>query len=701
MSCSIQSIRNIGIIAHIDAGKTTLTERMLYCSGTTHRLGNVDKGTTETDFDEEEQQRGITIYSACVSFPWNDISINLIDTPGHVDFTAEVERSLRVLDGGVVIFSAREGVEAQSETVWRQADRYHVPRIALINKMDREGADFDATFSQIIERLGAKPVAIQIPVGAGPPHLDDAFSGIIDLIAMKKIVFPRLDEDDAVRAFETVDIPEEDRARAQSWREKLLESLYDFSDELMELALQDAPVPVTLLNAILREATIHLRIQPVLCGSALDGIGIQPLLDAVACYLPSPADMPPVKGPNPKPDKKKEPGTVVRHPTLDEPFCGLVFKVIPAKTGDMSYIRVYSGELKANTRAYNPGKDAKENIAQLWHIQAARREQIPEAQAGDIVGIIGLRHSITGDTLCDAKSPILLESIEFPETVLSIAIEPANATERKKLSETLEMMKRQDPTFQASEDEETGQTIISGMGELHLEVLQHRLLRDFKLDIKFHKPRVSYRETIGRTIEVTGECHRLVAGTQLFAKVRLRLEPREKSTIPVQISTACDPEELSGEYLAVVLDELRACSEGGGSIGGFPLSKLRVTVLGGEQNEEQSTEVAFRIAASDAFRQGLEQGGPLLLEPMMKVDIHTPEQYLGDFVGDLQKRRATIARTDVCDGRAIIEAHAPLAELFGYSGAMRSLSQGRAGCSIEPLAYAPAPASVAKSFGMG
>ncbi|HEX3870264.1 MAG TPA: GTP-binding protein, partial [Pirellulales bacterium] len=448
MPRDLHQLRNIGIVAHIDAGKTTVTERMLFYAGATHRMGEVDKGTTTTDFDPEEQQRGITIYAACVTFRWKEVVINLIDTPGHVDFTAEVERSLRVLDGACVVFSAREGVEAQSETVWRQADRHKVPRSAFINKMDREGADFFGTLEEIRHRLEANPVAIQIPLGVGPPHQADPFRGVIDLVRMKLLTFT--DESQGALAVEN-EIPPEATDAARKWRDKMLERLYDYSNELMELALSEAPIPEELIHRVLRDATVNRLIVPVMCGSALDRIGVPPLLDAVAAYLPSPADVPPVEGVDPKKADKK----LTRKPEVDEPFCGLVFKIQADKHGDLAFVRVYSGLLKANTRALNPGKDKKENVSQLWHIQADRREQVDSVEAGDIVGIIGLRNSVTGDTICDAKEPILLESIKFPDTVISMAIEPETSAERKKLADTLEMLKRQDPTFRASESEET------------------------------------------------------------------------------------------------------------------------------------------------------------------------------------------------------------------------------------------------------
>ncbi len=691
MSRKLENIRNIGIIAHIDAGKTTLTEHMLYYSGATHRVGEVDSGTTTTDSDPEEQQRGITIYAACVTFEWGTSIVNLLDTPGHVDFTAEVERCLRVLDGAVVVFSAREGVEAQSETVWRQADKYHVPRMAFINKLDREGADFEAVYEEIGKRLNAAPVAVQIPVGQGPAHFDNPFRGVIDLVTMKMLTF---EGEKGVKVIEQ-DIPAELQDDAEAWRESMLETLYNHSNSLAELAFAEQPMTVEAVRAAIREATLAMKIQPVFCGAAFHHMGVQPVLDGVSYYLPSPADVPPVEGM--VIEKKKEvPGK--RYAKIDEPFCGLVFKVLPAKTGDMSWIRVYSGQLKSNTRVLNPGKDIKENVAQLWHIHATKKEeQVDSVNCGDIVGVIGLRGSVTGDTICDAREPILLESIKFPETVISMAIEPESTTERKKLTDTLEMLKKQDPTV-AVVANETGQTLISGMGELHLEVIKNRLLRDFKLDVRFHKPQVSYRESIANPVEVTGECNRMIAGQQLFAKVKLRMEPFEKGQLPVTVLTQLPPGKIPDEFYPVIMEELKAAGEGGGRIAGYPLMKLKVTVIDAEASLENSDERAFRIAASDAFEQGLNAGGKVLLEPIMKLDIVTPDEYLGDFVGDLQQRRAIIVKTDNRGRMTTIEANAPLRELFGYSSAMRSLSQGRAGCSMEPLQYSPAPPEIVKEY---
>ncbi len=711
MANDLTKLRNIGIIAHIDAGKTTVTERMLFVSGSKHRAGEVDRGTTTTDDDAEEAERGITIYSACVAFSWKTVQINLIDTPGHVDFTAEVERSLRVLDGAVIVFSAREGVEAQSETVWRQANKYNVARIAFINKLDREGADFEAVLNEIRERLDAKPLALQIPIGLGPAHVDNPFRGVIDLIEEKMLTFP---EGKAGREMVTASIPEELADNATLWREELIGELSNYSDELMELALAEEPIPAKLIRKVLREATVHQQIQPVLCGSALHGAGVQPLLDGVVEYLPNPLEKPPVEGVDPTgkraakgkkggrrqaedgEDSAEELPLVTRKPDPKEPFCGLVFKILPYKTGDLSWVRVYSGTLKGNSRVLNPGKDKKENVAQIWQIHASKKEeQLDSAQAGDIVGIIGLRDSVTGDTLCDTRAPIVLESIEFPETVITMAIEPESTADKKKLADSLEMLRKQDPTFTASENEETGQTLIGGMGELHLEVIQHRLERDFKLNVKVHNPRVSYRETIKNAVEVEGECNRLINGVQHTAKVKVSVEPFDTRGGGVTIGNSLD-HGLPPEMLAVVLEELETAGQGG--VLGFPLMRVKIRLLSGEMHETDSTEVAFRTAAFLALDKGLREAGTVLLEPIMQLEISTPDAHVGDLVGDLQQRRAIIHQTQTRGKLTVLHAEAPLKELFGYSSAMRSLSQGRASCSMTPSKYAAAPDDDLKRF---
>ncbi len=695
MPTDISKLRNIGIIAHIDAGKTTVTERMLFLSGAKHRVGRVDHGTTDTDDDPEEQERGITIFSACVKYKWLDYNINLLDTPGHVDFTAEVERCLRVLDGAVTVFSAREGVEAQSETVWRQADRYGVPRIVFINKMDREGADFESVFNDIGPRLGGNPVAIEVPVGQGPPHVANPFRGVIDLIDMKLLEFDP--ETDGKQVKET-DIPDDLQDDAMLWRLQMMDAVYDLSEEAAALALDEKEVPREVIIAALRVGVIDRKIQVVLCGSALHGIGVQPLMTAVGNFLPSPLDRPAVEGVDPK-DRDK---VLVRAPNIKEPFCGLVFKILPAKTGDNYWIRVYSGELKQNSRLQCPNRDKKENVAQIWQIHATKKDrdgQVETVSAGDIACVIGPRFAITGDTLCDTKDVIELPSITFAETVISMAIEPESTGDKKKLEETLEMFRRQDPTFRAVENAETGQTLISGMGELHLEVIQHRLTRDFGLNVKFYKPRVNYRETIDGTADVTGVCNRQMGGTQLFARLKVKVSALEDTSAPVQVFDRLPPETpLSNAIRTAAIDEMRERASGGGLLAGFPLSGVRIEVYGAEVAEEGSDEVAFRIAASDAFNKAMEKAGPVLLEPVMRVELTTPDEYMGELVGDLQQRRAIIAATENRGAMTVITAHAPLKEMFGYSGAVRSLSQGRAGSSMEPLNYQPAPKSDADAF---
>jgi elongation factor G len=698
MKRSLEKIRNIGIVAHIDAGKTTLTERLLFFTKTSHRLGEVDRGTTITDFDPEEQERGITIYSAAVSFQWRDVTVNLIDTPGHVDFTAEVERSLRVLDGAVVVFSAREGVEAQSETVWRQADRYGVPRVALVNKCDREGADFFGTVRQIERRLGARPLVLHVPLGLGPPHVKDPFRGIVDLVEMELLTFPPKDEalagGAALASVTRGPIPDELADTVAEWRDALVSTLFDFSDEVGELALAEQPIPPELARRVIREATLARQVVPVLAGSALDCIGIQPVLDAVAWYLPSPADVPPVEGVDPS---QKTPTRVVRRPDPGEPFSGLVFKILAEKHGDLDFVRIYSGTLKAGSRAWNPLKQKKENIAQLWRVQADRREQIPEASAGDIVGVIGPRASVTGDTLCDAAHPIVLETITFPETVISMAIEPETSLERKKLSEALEMMKRQDPTFRALESEETGQTLIAGMGELHLEVIRHRLERDFNLKCRVHKPRVSYKETIGRPVTVSGTIDRQVGTQALQATVTLRAEPvDDQATVTVEQGWFPENETLAA-FAATMTQSVRESAERGG-LKGCPLWAVRITVLESPIPEPPPSDVALRMAAAEAVDRMLAEAGTVLLEPLMKVEVTVPEDHLGDVINDLQQRRAIITATEIRGGVNVLTAEAPLASMFGYSAAVRSASQGRASFTMQPLRYGPAPAETAEAF---
>jgi elongation factor G len=596
------------------------------------------------------------------------------------------------------VFSAREGVEAQSETVWRQADCYGVPRLALVNKLDREGADFFGVVKQIEERLKARPLVLQVPLGMGPPHVADPFRGLVDLVTMELLTFPPKEEAlaDDRRGLEVSrgPIPAELAELAAEWREQLVATLFDYSDQVAELALAEAEIPPELMRKVIREATLARMVVPVFGGSALDCIGVQPVLDAVAAYLPSPADVPPVEGLDPA---KKTPVTISRPPDPKAPFCGLVFKILAEKHGDLSFLRVYSGTLKAGSRAWNPARKKKENIAQLWHVQADRREQVAEARAGDIVGVIGPRASVTGDTLCDAAAPILLETITFPETVISMAIEPETSLERKKLADTLEMMKRQDPTFRASESEETGQTLISGMGELHLEVIRHRLQRDFNLKCRVHKPRVSYKETLGRAATAVGESNRQVAGQTLVATVTVRGEPTDEQA-PVTVEQGWFPESESlAEIAATMTEAVRESAERGG-LKGCPLWGVRLVVEESPIPEPLPGEVAIRIAAADAIENLLEAAGTTLLEPVMKVEVTVPEEHLGDVINDLQQRRAIITATEIRSGVNVLTAEAPLASMFGYSAAVRSVSQGRASFTMAPLKYGPAPAETAEAY---
>ena len=688
-AASLEKLRNIGVIAHIDAGKTTVTEKMLFYSSFVHKVGMVDAGTTVTDFDPEERERGITINAACVTFDWNGCVFNLIDTPGHVDFTAEVERSLRILDGGVVVFSAREGVEAQSETVWRQADKYHVPRIAFVNKMDREGADFYSVVEEIEERLNAKPVVVAIPVGAGPPHLPGAFRGTIDLVEMKQLTF---DSETQGEKFEISEIEPEMADQAKLYREKLLDDLSMFNDEMTELLLSGEEVPVELIRKVIRDATLSDMCVPVFCGSALDGIGVQPVMDGVCYYLPAPNDLPPIEGVDPdKPDKKEK-----RELNDKDPFCGLIFKIETHPHGDMYFVRVYSGSLKANSRVLNPRAKEKENVPQLWRIQADHKSLVDSVSAGDICGVIGLRFSVTGDTLCDVKNPILLESITFPQTVVSMAIEPESSDEHKKLKQALESMRKQDPTFQASINEETGPTIVSGMGELHLEVVKHRLLREYKLKARVREPRVSYRETLKGASEVVGGGSRTLGGVRHFAEIKLRMEPLDESQA-VEVVDASKDESFTSEWRQIVVDAVREETQGGGLLG-FPLIGVKVTVLGGQFSETDTDEVALRYAVGDAYRKGLQESGIVLLEPIMRQEIQTPDEYVGDVVGDVNQRRGVVLNTHNRGKFTVIEAETPLSSLFGYSSALLGLTKGRASSSMELAKYGPAPSEVVKSF---
>jgi len=688
MTMDIEKVRNIGIIAHIDAGKTTTTERILYYAGAIHRMGNVDEGTTTTDVDLEEAKRGITIYSAAVTCKWRDITINLIDTPGHVDFTAEVERSLRVLDGGVVVFSAVEGVEAQSETVWRQADRYKVPRLCFINKMDRIGASFERTFDEIIRRLGGNPVAVTIPIGAESAPNPRALSGVIDLVTMKAL---RFDPELVSSEVKVEEIPEEEREEAERWRSRLIDTVSLLDDRIMESFLEGEDIDPERIHSALRAATLRGEIQPTFAGASLPCIGVQPILDGVALYLPSPLDRPPVEGLHPNP---KKPGPQIRKPTTEDPLTALVFKIVADQHADLYFVRVYSGVLKGGSRVLNARTGKKELISQLWHIQSDRREklEVDQVEAGDIVGVIGPRDAVTGDTLCDAAHPILLEKITFPETVISVAAEPDSSAERKKLAEVLERLARQDPTFTARISEETGQTIISGMGELHLEVIRNRMERDFGLKVRVHKPRVSYRETIQKAVEAVGEVNRNIGGTQQFARIRLRVEPHDEKD-SIQVVNRLKPGTLSAD-LTTALE--RAVTEEGnaGGVVGYPLMRIRFTIVDVDTRIGETTEAAVQSAAKEAVRNALTSAGIALLEPIMRLQVTTPDEYQGNIQADLQSRRAIIVNSERRGDLTTLTAEAALSQMFGYSTDVRGLSKGRASYSMEPLKYDFAPKDV-------
>ncbi len=683
---NLAQIRNIGIAAHIDAGKTTTTERVLYYSGTIHKMGDVDDGTTVTDFDAEEQQRGITIYSAAVSFHWRDCRINLIDTPGHVDFTAEVERSLRVLDGAVVVFDAKEGVEAQSETVWRQADKYKVPRICLLNKMDKVGADFHHALGTIRTRLGANPIPIHIPLGS-----EQTFRGYIDLLRMKACDYSGSDDG---RKYAVVDIPPELAEEAREFRHILEEKAAELDDGLMAKYIENQPLTADELCAALRRGTLARRCQPVLCGSALRYMGVQAVLDAVCDFLPSPLDVPPIEGHDPDQPSKK----VARKCDAGGPLAALVFKVVADAHSDLHILRIYSGTLKAGARVLNVGRNKKENVPQLFRVFAKRREKVEAAHAGDIVAAVGLRETLTGDTLCGTHGgPVLLERIEFPQTVISMAIEPRSTADRDKLAAALAMLVRSDPTFEYRADAETGQTLISGMGELHLEVKLHLLERDYNVPVKAFKPRVAYRETITRAAEAEGRLIRQAGGRGQFAVVRLRVEPFEPQPgeEPFCFESQLPADKIRALFRPAIEQGVRGAAHSGG-LGGYPLIGVRATLLDAEEHAEDSSEVAFEGAGSIAFQRAVEQAGPVLLEPIMKLEVVTPEEYFGALNGDLMARRAVITATALRGKNHVITAEAPLAAMFGYATQIRSLSQGRATYAMEPCRYERMPDSLAQ-----
>jgi len=671
----IARIRNIGIIAHIDAGKTTTTERMLVYTGKQHRIGEVDDGTATMDWMPEEQQRGITITSAATTCQWRDCQINIIDTPGHVDFTAEVERSLRVLDGAVVIFSAVEGVEAQSETVWHQADRYHVPRVCLINKMDRIGAGFERVVGEIRDRLGGRPVPIQVPLGA-----EDTFCAVIDLVRMEMLRFTGQHGETVLRE----PIPDEMADQARAARERMLERLGEADEEVMAHYVHGTEPSAEALIAALRRATLAGTLQPVLCGATLRNIGVQPLLDAVCDLLPSPLDLPPVVGQHPRTEAE-----VTRSASSGEPLSALVFKIAASEFGDLFFTRIYSGHLKRNTRLFNASRDRREQVTQIWRMHANSQTPLATAGAGEIVALVGLKESGTGDTLTAPHHPMVLERPVFPETVASMAIEPRTVDDRVKLSTTLNRLSREDPTFRWRTDEETGQCIISGMGELHLEVIKQRMLREFGVDANVGEPRVAYKETVRAAGKGTGRIVRQTGGRGQYAVVEIEVEPAP-GLMHVAFESAVRGGAVPREFIPAVEESILSTA-GAGVETGYPLIDVKVTLLDGKYHEVDSSDIAFAAAAALALRHAVEQVGVHLLEPVMRLEVVTPEAFLGPVLADLGGRRADVQGMEQRGQFRVIRATAPLAEMFGYASALRGLTRGRASYAMEPTAYARAP----------
>jgi len=679
----LQLIRNIGIIAHIDAGKTTTTERILYYTGRIHRMGNVDDGTTVTDWMDQERERGVTITAAAITCFWREHQINIIDTPGHVDFTAEVERSLRVLDGGVVVFDAMAGVEPQSETVWRQADRYRVPRICFINKMDRVGADFWQALESIRTRLQARPLAVQIPIGA-----EDSFRGVIDLLRGVALYYT----DELGANPEVRPVPPEYREEFLARREELVERIAETDALLTEKYLEGREISEEELRTALRRATLSGRLVPVLCGAALRNKGVQPLLDAIVDYLPSPLDVPPVVGTDPRN------GEAETRPVQDDaPFAALVFKIVTDPyAGKLAYLRVYSGQLRVGARVVNATRNRAERVARLLRMHANRREEIEEVYAGDIAALIGPKQSYTGDTLCDPEHPIVLEAMRFPEPVISVAIEARTVADQERLMAALQALSEEDPTFRVRTDEETGQVLISGMGEFHLEVLVERLRREFHVEANVGRPQVAYRETISRPVEVEGVFSRQAAGKTLYGSVRLRLEPLPRGE-GFRFENRAPAEEVPAEFVPAVRLGIHEAMDTG-VLAGYPVVDIRAILLGGAFREEESSELAFKMAASQALREGVRQAGPVLLEPVMKIEVTMPEEYLGEVLNDLNARRAEIQGFEARDGTQIVRAQVPLATMFGYATGLRSLTQGRASYAMEFSHYRQLPPEVAREI---
>jgi len=685
----LERIRNIGIIAHIDAGKTTTTERVLFYTGRTYKIGEVHEGTAVMDWMEQERERGITITAAATTAEWKDHRINIIDTPGHVDFTAEVERSLRVLDGGVVVFDAVAGVEPQSETVWRQADKYKVPRICFINKMDRTGADFGRTVEMIKDRLGARPVPIQMPIGA-----EDRFRGLVDLMANKAVLYL----DDQGKREDLAEIPAEAAAQAEVLRQEMIEAIAETNDELTLLYLEGEELDVQELKHALRKATIEGKLVPVLCGAALKNKGVQRMLDAVIDYLPSPLDVPPMTGTRPGELAGEEGVELITRPTSeDSPFAGLVFKIVADPyVGKLAYFRVYSGKLEAGSYVLNTTRNQRERVGRLIQMHANHREEIKEVYAGDIAAMVGPKQSFTGDTICDPDHPIVLENIRFPEPVLQLAIEPKTKSDQDKLSVALVRLSEEDPTFRVHTDQESGQTIIAGMGELHLEVLVDRMRREYKVEANQGKPQVAYREAISVPVDVEGKFVRQTGGKGQYGHVKLQLEPLGRGQ-GFEFVNGIIGGTIPKEYIKPVEQGIREAMDTG-VIAGFPVVDLKATLYDGSYHEVDSSEMAFKIAGSMALKEGVRKGRPQLLEPVMKVEVVTPEDFLGAVLGDLNARRGHVEGMEARGNAQVVRAYVPLASMFGYTTDLRSATQGRATSSMEFAYYQPLVEALAKEI---
>ncbi|MDP2690025.1 MAG: elongation factor G [Deltaproteobacteria bacterium] len=677
---SLDKQRNIGIMAHIDAGKTTTTERILYYTGITYKIGEVHDGTAVMDWMEQEKERGITITSAATTCSWKDHRINIIDTPGHVDFTIEVERSLRVLDGAVAVFCSVGGVEPQSETVWRQADKYKVPRIAFVNKMDRVGADFFRVVRMMVDRLKTRPVVMQLPIGS-----EDTFKGFVDLVTQKGVVW---DEDVLGAKFRFIDIPEDMKEQAGEYRDKLVEAAADFDESLMEKYLEGAEISSEEIKGAIRKGAMAIGITPVFCGSSFKNKGVQFLLDAVVDYLPSPVDVPAIMGVNP------ETGAEEARPSTDkEPFSALAFKIMSDPfVGQLTFFRVYSGCMAAGSYVYNATKGHKERIGRLVRMHSNKREDVKEVYAGDIAAAVGLKNTITGDTICDPEKPIILESMEFPEPVISIAIEPKTKADQEKLGVALQKLSIEDPSFHVKTDEETGQTIISGMGELHLEIIVDRMFREYKVEASVGKPQVAYKETITKHTKAEGKYIRQTGGRGQYGHVYIELEPSEKGK-GFEFVNDIVGGSIPKEYVKPVESGIREATENG-VLAGYPLVDVKVTLYDGSYHDVDSSEMAFKIAGSMAFKEAARTAGPILLEPIMEVEVVMPEQFMGDVIGDLNSRRGRVLGMDSRGGFQVVSANVPLANMFGYSTDLRSKTQGRASYTMQFSHYEQVPNSV-------